>query len=83
MLAITGKLDENYKFWCADNDYANTLWVLKIYHVLVTSSIVDHLENKTLINQTEEVQDQLTEKEVFYLQKKWKPRMGDGWVLMN
>ncbi|MGY0036922.1 glycosyltransferase family 2 protein [Pedobacter sp. NJ-S-72] len=66
MLRLTGKLDENYKFWCADNDYSNTLWVLKLNHILVTSSFVDHLENRTLHNQTQERQEELTNKETTY-----------------
>jgi GT2 family glycosyltransferase len=83
ILKLTGKLDENYKFWCADNDYANTLWALKLNHILVTSSIVDHLENQTLNSQSAEKQDELTEKEVFYFDKKWKVRVGDGWELID
>jgi GT2 family glycosyltransferase len=73
---IIGELDENYKFWCADNDYANTLWVLNIGHVLVTSSVVDHLESKTLYSQSADIQEKLTEQEVFYFDKKWKHRLG-------
>jgi len=80
ILRLMGKLDENYIFWCADNDYANTLWVLRLNHVLVTSSIVDHLENKTLKLQTPERQNELTEMEGVYLGKKWKHRTGEGWV---
>ena len=83
LLNITGMIDENYKFWCADNDYANTLWVLNLKHVLVTSSIVDHLENITLNSQTPERQEELTNQEVYYFDKKWKPRTGDGWVLYD
>ncbi|MBB5637822.1 GT2 family glycosyltransferase [Pedobacter cryoconitis] len=82
ILRLTGKLDENYIFWCADNDYSNTLWMLKLKHVLVTSSIVDHLENKTLKSQTAERQEELTENETVYYDKKWRPRTGDGWVLL-
>lgn len=82
ILRITGMLDENYIFWCADNDYSNTLNVLKLNHVLVTSSIVDHLENKTLNHQTLERQDELTEKEGDYLFKKWNFRTGETWKLI-
>lgn len=83
VLHVTGKLDENYKFWCADNDYANTLWVLHFKHALITSSVVDHLENKTLNSQTKERQDQLTYQEVFYYEKKWNHRLGEGWKLID
>lgn len=81
MLRITGKLDENYIFWCADNDYSNTLWVTKLTHVLVTSSVVDHLENKTLLSQTPERRLELTEQECIYFEKKWKARTGEGWYI--
>lgn len=76
---ITGKLDENYKFWCADNDYANMLSSLRIRHALVSSSIVDHLEGVTLYHQTQERQEELTASEFFYLEKKWNNRLGEGW----
>ncbi|AMP97815.1 glycosyltransferase [Pedobacter cryoconitis] len=82
LLRLTGQLDRNYKFWCADNDYSNTLWVLKLNHMLVTSSFVDHLENKTLNSQTPERQEELTEGESIYFDKKWKCRTGQGWVLL-
>ena len=73
---VMGRLDENYKFWCADNDYANTLWVLNLDHALVTNSVVDHLESKTLHSQSVDRQEELTEKEVYYFDKKWKHRLG-------
>lgn len=81
MIKLTGKLDENYRFWCADNDYANTLHSLKLTHILVTSSVVDHLESKTLLNQTTDRQYELTEGEVAYFDKKWKHRLGRDWYL--
>lgn len=79
LLRLTGKLDENYIFWYADNDYINTLFVLKLRHVLVTSAFVDHLESKTLKKQSKEREEELTEKEITYFEKKWKHRLGDGW----
>jgi len=80
LLQEMGHLDPNYKFWCADNDYTNTLWVLKLKHLLVTSSVVDHLENTTLNQQTPEEQHRLTEAESVYLNKKWNAKMGGGWI---
>lgn len=77
---LTGKLDENFRFWCADNDYANTLSVLGLKHALITSSLVDHLETQTLKYQTEERQYELTEKIDAYYEKKWYPRLGENWV---
>lgn len=79
VLRMTGKLDENYKFWCADNDYANMLYTLRLRHDLVTSSIVDHLDGATLKYQTEGRQNELTSSEFFYLEKKWNNRLGLGW----
>lgn len=75
----TGKLDNNYIFWAADNDYANTIAILNLKHVLVTSSIVDHLESTTLNYQDEQIKDRLTKKEGKYLRKKWASRLGEDW----
>lgn len=83
VLRLTGKLDENYIFWCADNDYANMLYSLKLRHALVSSSIVDHLEGATLYHQTQERQDELTAREFFYLEKKWNNRLGEGWEFLE
>jgi len=80
LLQSIGSLDPNFNFWCADNDYANTLWMLNFTHILVTSSIVDHLENTTLHKQSAEKQLELTEKESVYYDKKWFPKMGEGWT---
>lgn len=79
ILRITGKLDENYKFWCADNDYANMLFSLSLKHALISSSIVDHLEGATLYGQNQKQWEPLTSNEFFYLEKKWNSRMGEGW----
>jgi hypothetical protein len=75
-LRIIGKLDENYTFWCADNDYANMLSVLRLRHALVTSSVVDHLESVTMNCQIEEEDAGLTHTEFFYFEKKWNYRTG-------
>jgi GT2 family glycosyltransferase len=83
VLRITGKLDESFKFWCADNDYANTLSVLNLKHALVSSSIVDHLETQTLNEQNEKRQDELMAKTDFYYEKKWLYRFGEGWVSLD
>lgn len=72
---IIGKLDENYKFWCADNDYSNMLSVSRLKHALISSSIVDHLDGATLNSQMEERQKELTASEFFYFEKKWNHRM--------
>jgi len=79
LLKRIGKLDRNLIFWCADNDYSTTLQIMKIPHLLVTSSIVDHLESKTLTKQTEERQEELTYAITGYYKKKWYPKIGEGW----
>jgi GT2 family glycosyltransferase len=83
VLRIIGQLDENYIFWCADNDYANALYCMKLNHILVTSSIVDHLESKTLKKQSQERELELTEGEMCYFKKKWDPRWGTGWKALD
>ncbi|MET1056737.1 MAG: hypothetical protein ABWY16_15620 [Pedobacter sp.] len=73
-LRIIGRLDENYKFWCADNDYANMLSVLRLRHALVSSSIVDHLDGATFNNRIENDDEHITDLEFFYYEKKWNYR---------
>ncbi|MEO6287839.1 MAG: glycosyltransferase [Dyadobacter sp.] len=74
MLKITGKLDPSFKFWFADNDYSNTLQKYGLKHALVTSSIVDHLESRTLKTKTTTEQLELTSRERFYYEYKWGGR---------
>ncbi|MCX2573429.1 glycosyltransferase family 2 protein [Pedobacter sandarakinus] len=74
ILKKTGKLDEKFTFWYADNDYANTLQKHKIRHCLVSSSIVDHLESKTLETFNHEQQLKMTTRERFYYEYKWEGR---------
>ncbi|MET1056739.1 MAG: hypothetical protein ABWY16_15630 [Pedobacter sp.] len=83
ILKVIGRLDENYIFWCADNDYANALYCMKLNHLLVTSSVVDHLESKTLKKQSHERELELTEGEMCYFKKKWDPRWGEEWKEVN
>lgn len=74
MLKVTGKLDESYKFWFADNDYANTLQKHGIVHALVTNSHVEHLESITLKTKNVKEQHKLTQGERFYYEYKWGGR---------
>lgn len=83
ILKLTGLLDPNLRFWFADNDYANTLWFLKLRHGLVTSSRVDHLESQTINGQTSERRQELTHGEITYSQKKWNYRMGVDWEIVD
>jgi len=74
MLKKTGKLDPAFKFWFADNDYGNTLQKHHIKHALVTSSVVDHLESRTLKTKSTTDQLKLTSRERFYYEYKWEGR---------
>ncbi|RZK56299.1 MAG: glycosyltransferase family 2 protein [Pedobacter sp.] len=74
VLNTIGLLDEKFTFWYADNDYANTLKKHNILHGLVTSSIVDHLESKTLKTFEMEEQLKMTTRERFYFEYKWEGR---------
>lgn len=74
-LRITGKLDENFKYWCVDNDYANMLSVLRLRHALVTSSIVDHLNIGSLNIEVDDAETRITDHEFFYYEKKWNCRI--------
>jgi len=83
LLKQTGQLDENLEFWGSDNDYVNTLFVLKIVHALVSSSFVEHLESRTLKNQPKERRNELMVEEIPYYNKKWNPRLGINWELYD
>ena len=74
LFKITGKLDENYIFSGADHDYANTLAALNLKHGLITSSIVDHLYNTTLVTQSVDRQDELKSGGAYH-SLKWGYRM--------
>jgi len=77
---IMGKLDENYKFWCVDNDYAHMLSALRLRHALVSASIVDHLQNCIADQDSGTDQEKLTANEFFYFDKKWNYRTnGNVW----
>ncbi|AGA78977.1 glycosyltransferase family 2 protein [Echinicola vietnamensis] len=74
MLKVTGKLDPKFKFWFADNDYSMTLQEHGLKHALVASSIVDHLESKTLNTKSDKEKWKLTVRERFYYEYKWEGR---------
>lgn len=74
ILKRTGLLDEHFSFWYADNDYAKTLEKHKIKHALVTNSVVDHIESKTLKTLDKKAQLKITERERFYYEYKWEGR---------
>lgn len=74
ILQRIGYLDEKFTFWYADNDYANTLKKHNINHALVTTSIVDHLESRTLKTFNSQEQFKMTTRERFYYEYKWEGR---------
>lgn len=74
ILKTTGRLDPAFKFWYADNDYSNTLQKFELKHALVTSSIVDHLESRTLNTKNVKERLELTSRERFYYEYKWEGR---------
>lgn len=84
LLKLIGRLDENYQFWCSDNDFANTLWVLDQRHALVTSSIVDHLRSITLSTLTPDHQQAIIDEDLGYFKKKWNSRKAyTGWTSLD
>lgn len=83
MLKLIGQLDPNFKFYHADDDYAHTLRVLGIKHILVKSSIVFHLGSKTLKKQNSEVKLNLTDEQDIYYGKKWAHRLGLKWIELS
>lgn len=74
MLETTGMLDERFYFWYADDDYARTLEKYSLKHALVTSSIVDHLESKTLKTHSSVRQRLMTKLAKYVFEEKWSNR---------
>ncbi|WP_207390822.1 glycosyltransferase family 2 protein [Phytopseudomonas dryadis] len=72
MLKVTGMLDERFYFWYADDDYARTLQQHGLKHALVTASIVNHLESRTLKSHSSVSQVLLTRKAKYTFEAKWK-----------
>ncbi len=71
MLDITGPLDETFRFWFADNDYARTLEKHGLPHAMVTSSWVDHLESRTLEAEGAFRRQLLTSRAKIEFNRKW------------
>jgi len=72
MLKITGPLDERFRFWFADNDYAMTLEKHGLRHALVTDAIVDHVESRTLRSRSSLDQLLLTKRAKIDFDDKWR-----------
>lgn len=82
MLKVIGHLDENFIFRHASHDYTHLLSVLDLSHVLVTSSLVDHLDHTTLNKQEPERFNQLMWEQDIYYEKKWGYRLGRKWEMI-
>lgn len=82
MLSIIGHLDENFIFRHASHDYTHLLSSLNLVHVLVTSSLVDHLDHTTLNKQKPERFNQLMWEQDIYYEKKWGYRLGRKWQVL-
>lgn len=68
---IIGDLDEQFIFWCCDDDYAMTLKTNNIKHSLITNSIVYHKESKTLNTIDTENKMKLTMYQYKVFENKW------------
>lgn len=82
MLNVIGQLDENFIFRHASHDYTHLLSALDLNHVLVTSSLVDHLDHTTLNKQEPERFNQLMWEQDIYYEKKWGYRLGRKWEMI-
>ena len=72
IFSITGLLDEKFTFWYCDNDFGLTLKKYGLKHCLISSSVVEHLVNRTLSTcDTKEFQ-RLTSFQQLYFDLKWK-----------
>jgi GT2 family glycosyltransferase len=73
-----GLFDEKFKFWFADADYAKTIQKFNQKHLLVTSSIVDHLDGISTMELDAKTKLSLTSEQFWYFQYKWEHR---NWLL--
>lgn len=71
LLDTIGPLDEKIIFWYADNDYSDLLKKFNINHVLVSSSIVQHMVESTLVSLDHIEQKKNTEGSFIYYDYKW------------
>lgn len=63
-----GGLDEDFKFWYADNATVEQLKRINVTPKLITNSFVEHIGSQTLIKEPNNVQEELTNNQsiVFY-----------------
>lgn len=80
MLKVTGPLDERFYFWYADDDYSLTLQSHGLKHALVSTSVVDHLDSRTLKTHTSAQQWLMTKRAKYIFEAKWK---GRSWIYLT
>lgn len=68
---IIGDLDERFIFWCCDDDYGMTIKKHNLKHALVSDSVVDHVESKTLNTKNKHEQEILTNQQYKIYKQKW------------
>jgi len=68
---IIGDLDERFVFWCCDDDYGMTLKTKGIKHALITDSIVNHVESRTLNTKPSAEKEYLTNQQYKVFKQKW------------
>lgn len=69
---VIGDLDEQFIFWCADNDYAEVLKLKHIKHALIPASIVNHNPSQTIRDMTLKDRINYTHRQKIKFIKKWK-----------
>jgi hypothetical protein len=70
---LIGDLDEQFEFWCCDDEYGMTLEGKKIKHALIKESVVNHDDNggKSLHELTPDVAKQYTGGGIEIFKKKY------------
>jgi len=71
LFSQVGMLDEQYRFWYCDSDYAKTLEAHQLKHALITTARVDHLRSTTLKTLPPHEAVFLTSKQELYYARKW------------
>jgi GT2 family glycosyltransferase len=72
---LIGGLDEDFKFWCADNATVEQLKIVGVKPNLITKSLVQHLGSQTLKGLDKEVRHELTMVQVDLFNKKYNKNL--------
>ncbi|PWS31691.1 glycosyltransferase family 2 protein [Pedobacter paludis] len=68
---ITGKFDEHFKFWYADDDYRLTLKCNQLKNAMIKSAMVTHLGSETLSSEKISTNNNLILEGFAYYKYKW------------